>query len=95
MRYVRGGITSKQCSLFKFTVNSVLLFWKLLVFESLLGASGTFLCSVFALKLKTVLLLDALQLLMLSAETLISLEDRMFPLLIFYYKRDTPQFDRY
>jgi hypothetical protein len=36
-----------------------------------------------------VVLLDALQLLMLSAGTLISLEDRMFPLIIFYYKQDT------
>jgi hypothetical protein len=44
---------------------------------------------MFVLQLKTVHLLDALQLLMLSAETLISLEDKMFPLNIFYYKQDT------
>jgi hypothetical protein len=41
------------------------------------------------LALKTVLLLDVLQLLLLSAGTLISLEDIMFPLNTFYYKQDT------
>jgi hypothetical protein len=79
-------------SLFKFTLvlNSVLL-----VFVSLLGTSETSLCSVFALQLKTVLLLDALQLLMLSAETSISLEDKMFPMITFYYKHDNSLFVRY
>jgi hypothetical protein len=48
-----------------------------------------FLCSMFALQLKTVLLLDALQLLMLSAGTLISLDDKMPPLNIFYLKQNT------
>jgi hypothetical protein len=78
-------------SLFKFTLllNSVRLFCKLLAFVSLLGTSETFLCSVFALQLKTVLLLGVLQLLMLSAGTLISIEDKMFPLNKFYYKQDT------
>jgi hypothetical protein len=78
-------------SLFKFTLvlSSDRLFWKLLAFVSLLGTSETLFCSTFALQLKTVLLLDALQLLMLSAGTLISLEDKMFPLIIFYYKQDT------
>jgi len=63
-------------SLSKYTLvlNSVRLFWKLLVFVSLLGTSETFLCSTFALILNPVLLLDALQLLMLSAGILISLE---------------------
>jgi hypothetical protein len=77
-------------SLFKFTLvlNSVRLFWKLLTFVCLLGTSETFLCSTFALQLKTVLLLDVLQLLMLSAGTLMSLED-MFPLNTFYCKHDT------
>jgi hypothetical protein len=56
---------------------------------SLLGTSETLFCSAFALQLKTVLLLDARQLLVLSAGTLISLEDIMFPLIIFYYKEDT------
>jgi hypothetical protein len=54
----------------------------------------TFLCSVFALQLKTVLLLNALQLRTLSAGTLISLEHKMFSL-IFYYKHDTFLFVRY
>jgi hypothetical protein len=48
-----------------------------------------FFCSMFALQLKTVLLLDALQLLILSAGTSISFEDKMFPLNVFYYKQDT------
>jgi hypothetical protein len=43
---------------------------------------------MFALQLNTVLL-EALQLLMLSAGTLISLEDKMLPLNIFYLKQDT------
>jgi hypothetical protein len=78
-------------SLFKFTLaqNSVRLFWKLLAFVSLLGPSETFLCSTFALQLKTVLLLDVLQLLMLSAGTLMSLEIITFPLNTFYCKQDT------
>jgi hypothetical protein len=49
----------------------------------------TFLCSTFALQLKTVLLLDVLQLLLLSAGTLISLQDIMFHLNTFYCKQDT------
>jgi hypothetical protein len=63
-------------SLSKYTlvVNYVLLFWKLLVFVSLLGTSETSLCPMFALILNPVLLLDAFQLLMLSAGILISLE---------------------
>jgi hypothetical protein len=63
-------------SLSKYTLvlNSVRLFWKLLVFVSLLGTSETSLCSMFVLILNPVLLLDALQLLMLSAGILISLE---------------------
>jgi hypothetical protein len=56
---------------------------------SLLGTSETFLCSTFALQLKTVLLLDVLQLLMLSAGTLMSLEDKMFPWNTFYCEHDT------
>jgi hypothetical protein len=55
---------------------------------SLLGTSETFLCSTFALKLKTVLLLDVLQLLM-SAGTLMSLEIIMFPWNSFYCEQDT------
>jgi hypothetical protein len=43
---------------------------------------------MFVLQLKTVLMLDALQLLTFSVGTLISIEDKMFPLNIFYYKQD-------
>jgi hypothetical protein len=45
-------------------------------------------CYTFALQVKTVLLLDVLQLLMLSAGTLLSVEDVMFPLNTFYCKQD-------
>jgi hypothetical protein len=61
-----------------------LFFWKLSVFESLLGISETFLCTISALQLKTVLLQDVHQLLMLSAETLMCLKQILFPLVIFY-----------
>jgi hypothetical protein len=61
----------------------------LLAFVSLLGTSETFLCSTFALQLKTVLLLDVLQLLMLSAGTLMFLQDKMFHFNTFYCKQDT------
>jgi hypothetical protein len=54
-----------------------------------ISVSETFLCSTFALQLKTVLLLDVLQLLMLSAGTLMSLQDKMFPLNTFHCKQDT------
>jgi hypothetical protein len=78
-------------SLSKFTLvlNSARLYWKLLAFVSLLGTSETFLSSTFALQLKTVLLLDVLQLLMLSAGTLVTLEVIMFPSNTFYCKQDT------
>jgi hypothetical protein len=74
------------CSLFKFSLvlNSVLQFWKQLVFESLLGISETCVCSVSALQLKIVFLLDAHQLLMLSAGTLIYLIQKLFLSVIFY-----------
>jgi hypothetical protein len=69
-----------RCYLLKFTVvlNSVLLFWKLLAFEFLLGTSETLLCSVSAP------LLDALQLLMLFAGILTYLEPNLFSLIIYY-----------
>jgi hypothetical protein len=72
-------------SLFKFnlTVKSVLPFWKLLVFEFLLCISEKFLCTTFAVLEKTVLLLDALNMLMLSVETTY-LEPKLFLLMIFY-----------
>jgi hypothetical protein len=64
--------------------NTALPFWKLSVFKSLLGVLETFLCSISALQLKTVPLLDAHQLLMLSAGTLMYLKQILFPLVIFY-----------
>jgi hypothetical protein len=52
---------------FKFTLvlNSVLLFWKLWLFEFLLGISESFLCSMAAFRVKIVPRLDELQLLIL------------------------------
>jgi hypothetical protein len=49
--------------IFTFGLNSV-LFWKLMVFEFLLGILETFLCPVSGLQVKIALLLDTLQLLM-------------------------------
>jgi hypothetical protein len=75
--------------LFKFTfvLNSVLLFWKLLVVEFLLGISATLLCSMSAPHVKIVPLLDVHQLLMLFARMLTFSEPRTFSLIIFiiYY----------
>jgi hypothetical protein len=75
-----------SCSLLKFTVvlNSVLLFWKLLAYEFLLGTSEILLCSVSAPQADIVPLLDALQLLMLFAGILTYLEPNLFSLIIFY-----------
>jgi hypothetical protein len=58
-----------HCSLFKLTLvlNPVLLFWKLLAFEFLLGTSDFF-CSMSALQEKTVRLVDALRLLICVRE---------------------------
>jgi hypothetical protein len=71
--------------LFKFTLvlNSV-LFWKLLVFEFILGKSETLLCSVSAPQVKIVPLLGWHQLLILFAGTLTYLEPKTFSLIIFY-----------
>jgi hypothetical protein len=75
-----------HCFLFKFTLvlNSVLLFWQLLIFEFLLGTSETLLCSASAPQVKVVPLLDTHQLLMLSAGTLTYSEPTMFSLIIYY-----------
>jgi hypothetical protein len=43
-------------------LTSVFLFWKVLVFDFLLGISQTVLCSMPALQVKVVILSDALQL---------------------------------
>jgi hypothetical protein len=64
---------------FTFVLNFVLIYWKLLIFEFLLGIRETFLCSMAAVEVKIVHLLDVLQLLMLFAGTLTYLEPEMFP----------------
>jgi hypothetical protein len=64
---------------FNLALNSVLLFWKLLVFEFLLGVSQNFVCSVSVFLAKTVILLDALQLLVLFVGTLIYFEPKLSP----------------
>jgi hypothetical protein len=70
----------------KYTVvlNSALPFWKLLVSEFLLGISETLHCSMSALQVKTVPLLDAHQLLMLFARRLMYSEPEMFTLIVCY-----------
>jgi hypothetical protein len=75
-----------HCSLFKFALflNSVLVFWKLLIFEFLLGISETSLCSTSVPKVKIVPLLDVLQLPMLFARMFTYLETKLFSLIIFY-----------
>jgi hypothetical protein len=75
-----------HCFLFKYIVvlNSVLLFWKMLAYEFLLGASEILLCSVSAPQADMVPLLDALHLLMLFAGILTYLEPNLFSLNIFY-----------
>jgi hypothetical protein len=65
-------------------LNSPLPFWKLLVSEFLIGISETLLCSMSALQVKIVSLLDVHQLLMLFAGTLTYLEPETFTLIIFY-----------
>jgi hypothetical protein len=66
-----------------FVLNSALSFWKLLVSEFLLGISENLLCSMSALQVKIVPLLDVHQLLILSAGTLTYLEPETFSLIIF------------
>jgi hypothetical protein len=71
----------------KFTLvtNSVLLFLVLLLFdEFLLGMSETSPCSVSPLHVNTILLLDAVQLLMLSLKVLTYFETKEFLLIILY-----------
>jgi hypothetical protein len=72
--------------LLKFTLvsNSALLFWKLLVFEFLLGISGILHCTISAPHVKIVPLLDVHQLLMLSAGTLTYSASGTFSSVIFY-----------
>jgi hypothetical protein len=59
----RRDIMLVNCSLFKFTLllNFSFPFWKLLVFEFLIGISETFLCSLFVVQVKISILLNALQ----------------------------------
>jgi hypothetical protein len=56
----------------------------MVVFEVLLGISETFLCPVSALLVKTVLLLDMLQVLMLPIGTLMCLKPKLFLFIISY-----------
>jgi hypothetical protein len=65
-------------------LNSVVPFWKLLVSEFLLGISETLHCSMSALRVKIVPLLDVHQLLILFAGTLTYSEPETFTLIIFY-----------
>jgi hypothetical protein len=65
-------------------LNSAILFWKLLVSEFLLGISETLQCSMSALQVKIVSLLDAHQPLMLFARTLTYSEPETFALIICY-----------
>jgi hypothetical protein len=61
-------------------LNSVFLC--LLILEFLIGISENLLCSLSVLQAKIFLMLDALQLLMLSARALTYLESKFFPLII-------------
>jgi hypothetical protein len=65
-------------------LNSALPLWKFLVSEFLLGISETLHCSMSALQVKIVPLLDAHQLVMLFARTLTYAEPDMFILINFY-----------
>jgi hypothetical protein len=66
-------------SFFTYTLAlSFVLFWKLMIFEFLVGISETFLCPIFALLVKTILLLDVLQLLMLLVGTFICLKPKVY-----------------
>jgi hypothetical protein len=78
-----------------FTFNKKLLLLLLLILFGSCRSSSPYsvlqrlFCSISALQLKTVLLLDAHQLLMLSAGTLMHLKQILFPLVIFYNKCGT------
>jgi hypothetical protein len=71
--------------LLKFTLvsNSALLFWKLLASDFLLGISEILHCSMSAPRVKIVPLLDAHQLLMLFAETLMYSEPGTYSSIFF------------
>jgi hypothetical protein len=71
-----------HCFLFKFTLvlYSVLLFWKLLVFEFLPGIAETLLCSMSTPHVRTAPLQDAYQLLiMLFVGTLTYFNPKIYP----------------
>jgi hypothetical protein len=69
---------------FTLALNSVLLFWKLLIFEFLLSMSENILDSMSALQVKIVLFLDVFQVLMLFVRVLMYLEPKLFHLIILY-----------
>jgi hypothetical protein len=76
--FIRGGITSTHCALFKLMVlNCALLLWKLFVLDFLLGIPEKFPCSMSAVPVKIVIPLDDLQVLM-SAGTSKYLESKLF-----------------
>jgi hypothetical protein len=75
-----------HCSFLKFTLvlNFVLLFWKLLVVEFLLGTSETLLCPVSDPQANFIPLLDVGLLLLMFAGMLTYLEPKLFLLITFY-----------
>jgi hypothetical protein len=72
-----------QLKLHTCVLNYVLLFSKLLIFDFLLSIPETFLCSVSALQVKNILLLDAFQLLKFVG-TSTNIELKLFFLIVFY-----------
>jgi hypothetical protein len=80
------GIILMHCFLFEFTLvlTTDLLFSKLLVSEFLLSLAENFLCSMSAVLVKIVLLLDAPQLLMLFVGTLTYMKRKLFLVIVFY-----------
>jgi hypothetical protein len=64
--------------------NSVLSFWKLLIFECLLCIYDIILCSIYAVRVNIVFVVDELQVLILSLWMLANLESKLFLLFIFY-----------
>jgi hypothetical protein len=75
--------TQMHC-LFKITLVLIsVVFWKIVTFDCVRGISETFLCLTSPLLVKTVLL-DSLQVPLLSAGLLTYLRPKSFPLIVFY-----------
>jgi hypothetical protein len=64
---------------FTLALNSDLMFWKMLVFESFCGISETVLRSMSTVLVKLVVLLNAFELLMLFIGEMTYLESNCFP----------------